>query len=370
VPSSGVRSVGQRQKDALGGLSGGLDRAERHDDCAGIVVRVLAFGIEPISGMSGFPDRVSSMPGRNALGTSDSRTPELARSTIPRPNRTNGAGTTRASWGATLLEAFILSRALSLVAVAAFALGSVACSTTRSLSFAPRDATPVHPLIGCSGGAAATPEQAAAFYGCERIDGDLRVQSADLLDLGAFSELREVTGSLVVQSNPKLRSLQGLERLSSVGALTIARNPRLESVASLEALTFVGSVTISGNPRLRGLSGLGGLRWLERLELRDNGLYKTTGLDGLERIGTLVIQKHERLISLAGFGNLQRVRSLDVSDNPRVCAQFGLFPRLAEVEGEMSLTRNFGLSSADLEALRARVRLGREAAELTVAAAP
>jgi hypothetical protein len=226
------------------------------------------------------------------------------------------------------------SRIRSLVAVTTVAVASVACSATPARPAASSDAaTPARALVSCPGGVVRTPEHAAAFYGCESITGDLRIEGSELTDLDTFTTLTEVTGSLHVMDNPKLRSLDGLENLSAAGSIRVSRNPKLESVASLEALTLAPTVEISENPRLVNLKGL----------------------DGIERIDTLLIRGNRRLLSVAGFANLAYARELTVADNPRLCAKLGLFPSLAKVDRELSLTRNFGLSAADRDAFRVRV---------------
>lgn len=235
------------------------------------------------------------------------------------------------------------SRIRPFVAASALALVSAACSTTSSRP-ATDAATPTRALVACPGGTVRTPEQAAAFYACESITGDLRIEGSELVELGSFEALTEVSGTLSVENNPNLRSLSGLENVSAVGALRIVGNPRLESVSALEALTLSPRVEIAANPRLVNLRGL----------------------DGVERVDTLAIHGNQRLISVAGLGNLQQVGSLSVSENPRLCAKLGLFPKLSEVS-ELSVTRNFGLSSADLDALRARVRQGSSATEVALA---
>lgn len=237
------------------------------------------------------------------------------------------------------------SRIHPLFTVTALAFVSAACSATPSRTAVPAGAAgPARSLVACPGGVVRTPEQAAGFYGCESITGDLRIEGSELVELGTFATLTEVTGTVSVVDNAKLRSLDGFEQLSAVGSLRIAGNPKLESVSSLDALTLAPNVEIAENPRL--------------VDLR--------GLDGVEQVGTLIIRGNRRLLSLTGLENLRQARSLEVSENPRLCAKLGLLPKLSEVR-ELSVTRNFGLSSGDLADLRARVRRGSATAEVALA---
>jgi len=236
----------------------------------------------------------------------------------------------------------------------AFAAASAACSATPKVSVAPARA-----LVACPGGSIGTPEQAAAFAGCEVVAGDLTIQGSGVRELGTLSELVHVSGALVIAENPNLETLSGLERLSAVGSLQVRDNASLESLSALESLSLASSVTIANNPDLRSLSGLEGLEKLDRLEIRSSGLRDTHGVEGLRSVGELVIAKNRSLISLGGFGNVTHAGSIRINDNPRLCAQLGMFPRLQAVHGDLSITRNWGVSEGDLDDLRART--GRSA---------
>lgn len=231
----------------------------------------------------------------------------------------------------------------------AFATASAACSATPTHSV-----TPARSLVACPGGSIGTPEQAAAFAGCEVVAGDLSIRGSGLRELGALSELVHVSGALVIADNAKLETLSGLERLSAVGSLEIRDNSTLESLSALESLSLASSVTIAKNPSVRSLSGLEGLEKLDRLELSSNGLYDTRGVEGLKSVGELVVAKNGALISLGGLGNVTRAGSIDIHENPRLCARLGLLPRLEVLRGELSVTRNWGISQSDLDDLRAR----------------
>jgi hypothetical protein len=154
--------------------------------------------------------------------------------------------------------------------------------------------------------------------------------------------------------------------LRSVARLRIANNSGLYSVAALEELSFARTVQIVGNPALRALHGLEGLERLDHLELSGNGLHTTDGVEGIREVGELVIAKNQRLISLSGFQGLTHVGSLALTGNPRICAKLGLFPRLAEVAGRVSVIKNFGLSSAEVADLRARVKPSVESAVVAI----
>jgi hypothetical protein len=213
----------------------------------------------------------------------------------------------------------MFSRLLSLFGFAALFATTAACSTTQ---VRPESAT--RPAVECRGATVRGARDAARFFACESIVGDLTIRGTELTSLSDFARVRSISGSLVIADNRKLGGVEALARLDSVVAVEITNNPELQSLHGLERLAQ-----------------------LERLVLRRTGLFGTGGLEGLRGVGDLVIEKNPRLLSLAGLKHLGRARSLAIRNNPRLAASFGLLPELAGVEGEVSVEGNLGFSRAD-----------------------
>lgn len=206
-------------------------------------------------------------------------------------------------------------------------------------------ATPVHPLtsagrtlqhreaVECEGGSVRTSSDANRFYACEVIRGDLAIEGTALRELGAFANVRRVSGTL-----------------------TIAQNAALESLAKLGRLRSAASIVIEQNPLLVDAHGLEGLVSVERLELIDNGFFRTAGLEQLKSVGALVVTHNENLVSLAGLNGLEHAGSVELSENPRLCASLGLLPNLASVPGELVVRDNAGVSTTDAAELVERAK--------------
>jgi len=218
------------------------------------------------------------------------------------------------------------------------------CAALLSTTFA-CSATPIHPAsvadgaprhreaIECEGGSVRTASDADKFYACEVIQGDLAIEGTTLRELTAFANVHRVRGTL-----------------------TIADNAALESLAKLGRLRSAANVVIEQNPLLVDAHGLEGLVSVERLELTDNGFYRTTGLEQLKSVGALVVTHNENLVSLAGLNGLEHAGSVELSENPRLCASLGLLPNLAGVPGELIVRDNAGVSVLDSAELVERTK--------------
>jgi hypothetical protein len=200
--------------------------------------------------------------------------------------------------------------------------------------------------VQCQGGTIERSADLGRFIGCQVIRGNLTIAGSNLEDLDAFHTLRSVSGTLAITDNPKLDDVEGLGRLTSVGRLEI-RN----------------------NPELRSLSGLEGLTRLESLTLDKTRLYTASGLDHLREVDELQITDNAHLIDLGALSGIVRARSVRIERNPRLCGRLGLLSELEQVEGELRVRDNLGLSARDVASLEARVQRA-PATETLVSALP
>ncbi|HEY6081065.1 MAG TPA: hypothetical protein VIW29_19755, partial [Polyangiaceae bacterium] len=84
----------------------------------------------------------------------------------------------------------------------------------------------------------------------------------------------------------------------------------------------------------------------------------------LSRVGTLVVTSNPKLVSLAGLKGLKHAKSVDISKNRVLAGYFGLLPQLAQVEQQLVLRQNLGLSKHEVSQVMARIpqRQGTQAA--------
>ncbi len=159
----------------------------------------------------------------------------------------------------------------------------------------------------------------------------------------------------------RIRSLLAAASLALVSAACSA-TPTYVAAPSEAAGTAPTTVTCAGGVvrTLEQAEAFHGCEIIEGdLRIEGSGLTELGTFSMLTEVtGALLVVGNPKLISLAGLANLKRAHSVSISENPRLCAKLGLLPRLAKVEGELSLSRNFGLSAADLDALRVRVQSG------------
>ena len=177
---------------------------------------------------------------------------------------------------------------------------------------------------------------------CDDVQGDVRVEGADITNLDGLSGIINIGGSLFIENNPALPSLEGLLSLLTVGTadlrtgfLVIRNNPiitqleglhnlraslnRLEiaanrSLADLDALgAFAGEVRgrleISSNDRLANINGLANITSLGLLLVEDNQILSSLhGLTGITSVGVgLSISGNSRLESMIGLANITSV---------------------------------------------------------------
>jgi hypothetical protein len=161
---------------------------------------------------------------------------------------------------------FSSSTRSSVLVTALLALAANACSA--------RDARPALALsvpVECAGGTIQTDDDAARYATCESIVGDLRITHSELTDLGAFSNVRSVTGNVVVDGNAKLISWAGLKGLKRAHGVEIANNPLVCGYFGvLPALEHVDAPLVLRQNR--GLSSREVREALERIEVKSEGV--------------------------------------------------------------------------------------------------
>jgi hypothetical protein len=141
------------------------------------------------------------------------------------------------------------------------------------------------PLV-CAGGSVHSEDDAIAFEGCEVVTGDLRITASTLSDLGAFAQLRSVTGRLAIEDNPQLYRVEGLSQLTEVGELSVVGNPRLNSLSGLRSLERAEAVEIRNNPLLCARGMLPDLARVAQVTLHQNrGLSRSDVARFVERVG-------------------------------------------------------------------------------------
>jgi hypothetical protein len=164
-------------------------------------------------------------------------------------------------------------------------------------------------------------EQAEALRGCERVEGNLRIDAHGVSDLSSLAALREVVGELEISARSPF-----------------ARGDRpLVHPVSLQSLERVAKLTLF-NVSVDALS-LGALRAIEGAA--DSGLYfdsvggltTLAGLANLERVAHLELSNIPDLTSLQGLASLRSVVDLDVYRVPLV--ELGL-PAALELTGYLS----------------------------------
>lgn len=186
--------------------------------------------------------------------------------------------------------------------------------------------------VACTGGSVQSAPELARYQGCETVEGDLRIEAAELENVDALASLRHVSGALSIANAPDLENVEGLENLRSVQRIEIENAPRLVS-----------------------LRGLEGLQALDALEVQRTGVRSLTGLEGLREVGTLEIVQNPHLISLRALNGLEHAKSVRLELNPRLAAQPGLLPAI-EIERALVVKQNPGLTSYEVARLSSRLR--------------
>jgi hypothetical protein len=76
--------------------------------------------------------------------------------------------------------------------------------------------------------------------------------------------------------------------------------------------------------------------------------------------GSLVVAGNERLISLAGLKHVERAGSVEIRNNPVLAGYPGLLPELQQVDVQLVLRKNRGLSAREVGDVLDRVEVRRE----------
>jgi hypothetical protein len=218
------------------------------------------------------------------------------------------------------------------------------------------------------------PEQVEALRGCERIEGNLRVDADAISDLSALGSLRSVRGSLdILARSPATAAdavpfdLSGLERVESVGRLRLAsvalstlaplsslraiEGPsdsglylaevsELTSLDGLRRLERVKRIEFSDVPGLRSLRGLESLREVEALDVRGMPLEELAAPGQFVLTGSLNLE-WTSLVTLQGLAESSRPSSIRLGNNRLLVSLDGL--RVAEALEELWLEGNTAL---------------------------
>lgn len=191
--------------------------------------------------------------------------------------------------------------------------------------------------------------------GLTSIGGELRIVLTEgLRDLEGLEGLATVGGNVTVLYNRELETLRGLSSLVQIGGhLVIRENARLSALEGPESLQTVdGNLEIEQNPALRSLAGLEPLQRIgETLWVWDNEALATLeGLSGLEEVPRIEVRFNPVLGDLRGLRNVHRVQAMIVSGNPSLCTIDGL--QGLEEADTLSINGSPACSAAPLSALR------------------
>lgn len=195
----------------------------------------------------------------------------------------------------------------------------------------------------CEGGVARNDAGLTRYEHCALITGDLAISG--VTSLSALSQLRGVSGRLSVSNTTELEGLEGLEHLATVKQLELRGNSHLLGLSGLEQLRHAGEIVIHGNPELRTLSGLEGIEQLEGLSVSRSGLYSLHGVENVSQLAKLSLIGNRELIDPSALNDARGVREVVVQHNPRLCAHFGLLPRVTHPE-RVSFYENAALERA------------------------
>ncbi len=220
-------------------------------------------------------------------------------------------------------------------------------------------------------------------HGCGVLEGDLTIQSSDLVTLDALKPsslkivagnleivdnaalesiggllgLEQVVGSLVVEGNEELTELSGVDSLKYVGlqadtdALVLSDNARLDNVRAFRGLELLlARVVVTDNPVLTSLDGLGGLRDATSVSVTNNAKLADWGaFESLETCSqTLTVANNQALESFA-LPSLFRSNSMAITSNEAL-SDVSL-PSLALVSASLTVAGNPSLETLDLSSL-------------------
>jgi hypothetical protein len=160
---------------------------------------------------------------------------------------------------------------------------------------------------------------------------ELEIRGTAAPTLEAFTRLERV-GSLTISEATALQDLTGLEPITELGDLTVQDSPKLRMLKGI-GVRELGRLTVQGMPAMRSLRGLGTVRELGALVVRDNP--QLENLEGLEKVTSVAMG-----FELADNAALTSVAEMEL---------------LETVGGDLTITGNTSLPSADLSAWLAGV---------------
>ncbi|KAA6439301.1 DNRLRE domain-containing protein [Dyadobacter flavalbus] len=192
------------------------------------------------------------------------------------------------------------------------------------------------------------------YPGCKVVNGDLSINSTNIINLDGLTDITTVNGSVLISHNPaltsiaglsglqqvngeiniednyKLTTLHGLENLtSSKGNVRIVNNKALNSISALSRLeTISGFLLVEANPSLSTLKGLENLTTVKG-DFRMQNLDLLTGLEPLSKLtsveGFFIISSNHSLKNLSGLQNLESVGlGIYISGNNALTSLSGL----------------------------------------------
>jgi hypothetical protein len=102
------------------------------------------------------------------------------------------------------------------------------------------------------------------YPGCNFIEGDVLINSFDILLLDGLGIMKGIGGNLKVLGNYQLQRLLGLNGVDSIfGDFFIGSNPVLGTIEALDSLWYIGGdLLIAENNALESLEGLDSLAFV------------------------------------------------------------------------------------------------------------
>lgn len=190
----------------------------------------------------------------------------------------------------------------------------------------------------------------ANYPGCHSIDGNVRIDGNDVVDLSGLNVVDSISGDLVIQNNPVLESLSGLENLLYIrDDLEVKSNESLESLLGLSGLNDIGgNIRLYSNDHLVNLSGLQNLDTLNGgIDIQNNArLANLHGLDSLcYAAGLFGLAYNDSLVSLQHLGNLSAVGNMAIIGHSSLPSLTGL--ESLNKTGELLIMFNPELTSLD-----------------------
>jgi hypothetical protein len=159
------------------------------------------------------------------------------------------------------------------------------------------------------------------YSDCFSIEGDVRIEGDDIVNLDGLHHVQFIEGSFVIINNPSLLSLQGLTSLESVqGDFLINNNDNLVDLSGIDQFHIAkGDLLISENDHLVRPGKLTVDTILGTLFLDENAsMNDLLGLELLSYIGgDLLIMNNTHLTNLFGIDSLLYIGDhLELVNNP------------------------------------------------------